>query len=185
MMAWRLLNLQGAIGIAVSLALGVLLLVQKGETRHWRKQSGQYERQWKAEASAHQKTAGSYQAAALARADADARNIARVRAEQKAISERSLHDFQSRLADARAAADRLRRGAVQAPADPGGAGSPSVPAAGAAAGRADGAAAQDGFPLADRLIATEQAIQLQALIDWIASQARIDHDGADAKGDKR
>ena len=41
----RLLNVQGAFGIAASLALLGLLLIQKGETRHWRKQSHGFETQ--------------------------------------------------------------------------------------------------------------------------------------------
>jgi hypothetical protein len=39
----RLLNIQGIAGLAVSLALGVLLAIQKGETRHWRTESGRIE----------------------------------------------------------------------------------------------------------------------------------------------
>ena len=34
MMFLRLLNVQGIAGIAVSLALGILLVIQKGETHH-------------------------------------------------------------------------------------------------------------------------------------------------------
>ena len=39
----RLLNIQGIAGLAAALVLGVMLLVQKGETRHWRRQSAQFE----------------------------------------------------------------------------------------------------------------------------------------------
>ena len=42
-MILRLLGPQGLAGLAVSLCLTLLLVWQKGETRHWRKQSGQYE----------------------------------------------------------------------------------------------------------------------------------------------
>jgi len=42
MILLRLLNVQGIAGIAVSLALGILLLLQKGETRQWRKSSGRF-----------------------------------------------------------------------------------------------------------------------------------------------
>ena len=38
MMFLRMLNVQGIAGIAVSLALALLLVIQKGETRHWRKE---------------------------------------------------------------------------------------------------------------------------------------------------
>ena len=43
-MILRLLNAQGIAGIVVGLALAVLLVVQKAETGHWKKQSGQFER---------------------------------------------------------------------------------------------------------------------------------------------
>jgi hypothetical protein len=33
-MIFRLLNIQGIAGLAVSIALGLLLVMQKGETRH-------------------------------------------------------------------------------------------------------------------------------------------------------
>jgi hypothetical protein len=49
-----------------------------------------------------------------------------------------------------------------------------VPAIPPAAGKPDEAAAQDRFPLADRLTATEQAIQLDELIKWVERQAKID-----------
>jgi hypothetical protein len=39
----RFLNWQGIAGLAASLALAILLVIQKGETRHWRAQSGQFE----------------------------------------------------------------------------------------------------------------------------------------------
>ena len=39
----RLLNVQGIAGLAISIALGVLLMFQKGEARHWRKQASQFE----------------------------------------------------------------------------------------------------------------------------------------------
>ena len=41
-MILRLLNGQGIAGLAASLALALLLIVQRGETRHWRKQSDQF-----------------------------------------------------------------------------------------------------------------------------------------------
>ncbi len=42
-MILRFLNLQGVAGLAAALALLALLLVQKGETRHWKKRSNQFE----------------------------------------------------------------------------------------------------------------------------------------------
>jgi len=59
----RLLNIQGIAGIAAALALLSLLLAQKLETRHWRKQSGQYEQLYRAEQGASAQTVASYRAA--------------------------------------------------------------------------------------------------------------------------
>ena len=42
-MILRLLNAQGIAGLAASLCLALLLVLQKGETRHWKKQSSQFE----------------------------------------------------------------------------------------------------------------------------------------------
>jgi hypothetical protein len=54
-----------------------------------------------------------------------------------------------------------------------------VPALPAAAGEPDEAADQAGLSVADRLIATEQAIQLDELIKWVDRQGDIDPNAAD------
>ena len=45
----RLLNIQGIAGLAVSVCLALLLVIQRGDTRHWRKQSGQFEQLYRGE----------------------------------------------------------------------------------------------------------------------------------------
>jgi hypothetical protein len=50
-----------------------------------------------------------------------------------------------------------------------------MPAAGAAPGAAGSAAEEGGFSVKDRLIATEQAIQLDELIKWVNGQAKVDN----------
>lgn len=129
---------------------------------------------WSDEKAAHGRTIANYLRAALNSAEAGARDLARVRSEQTAISERIANDYQTRLAGARAAADRLRSASGEATTDSRGPGGSPVPA------RAAGPAAQDGFSLTDRLIATEQALQLQALIDWVEAQAKVDNSGVAA-----
>jgi hypothetical protein len=52
MMLLRLLSPQGIAGLAVSLALAILLVLQKAETRHWRKQSGQFGQLYRGEQAA-------------------------------------------------------------------------------------------------------------------------------------
>src|SRR5205823_12564534 len=108
-MILRLLNWQGIAGIAVSLALGILLLIQKGETRHWRKQSAGFEQLYRQEQSLFATTVADYRAAADAARAADKADAARAAAEQQAISQRTANDLQARLSAARARADQLHR----------------------------------------------------------------------------
>jgi Tfp pilus assembly major pilin PilA len=175
---FRLLNVQGIAGIAASLALIGLLLVQKVETRHWRKQSGQYEQLYQGERAAHQTTELNYRRAADQTRAADEANAERVAAEQRTISERTSHDYETRLADARAraadAAQRLRGEAAAAATDPRDRRTAAMPDLSAAAGGTPQAAGQDRLSPEDALTATEQAIQLDELIEWVKRQAAID-----------
>jgi hypothetical protein len=173
----RLLNPQGIAGLAVSFALAILLLMQRGETRHWKDRSSQFEQLYRDEQAALAGTVANYRAAAdRARAEDEA-NARRAAAEQQAINERTAHDFEARLAAARAAAQRLRL-QPEAAADPrrrAGAPVPGLPAAGGGAAEAPG---QDRLPPSDALTATEQAIQLDELIRWVKAQAKVDNNGA-------
>jgi hypothetical protein len=173
----RFLNWQGAFGIAASLCLFGLLLIQKGDTRHWRKQSQGFEANYRAEQHAHAQTVANYRAAAETARRADAANRERVVAAQQDINERTIHDYEARLGDARTVADRLRGGA--AAADRGTGRAAAVPASGATARAAGGPAAQGGLSVSDRLTATEQAIQLDELINWVTAQAAVDNQGRD------
>lgn len=78
----RLLNPQGIAGIAISLALAILLLIQKGETGHWKSESGRFEQLYGQEQSALAGTVANYRAAAAAARAADRANLARVAAGQ-------------------------------------------------------------------------------------------------------
>ncbi|HUE79735.1 MAG TPA: hypothetical protein VMN38_08900 [Sphingomicrobium sp.] len=180
-MMLRFLNLQGMIGIAVSVVLLGLFLVKANEARRWHKQADRFERSYLAEQSARAGTIANYRAAAETARRQDLANAGRVAAEQRIISERTTHDLQARLADARARALRLQLGTRTAATAQRGGGATAVPAAGATPGLADRAAEEDGLPLAaqdfsleDRLIATEQAIQLDELIKWVIAQAAVD-----------
>jgi len=183
----RLLNVQGAFGIAASLALLGLLLIQKGETRHWRKQAQGFETLYRGEQQSHAQTIANYRAAAETARRADAANRDRVLSAQADINERTIHAYEARVGDARARVDRLRSETGAAAIDRGGVRATPLPAAGAAARATDGPAAQGGFslaseglPLDERLIATEQAIQLDELIKWVRAQAAVDNQGRDA-----
>ncbi|HEY7005797.1 MAG TPA: hypothetical protein VH392_04865 [Sphingomicrobium sp.] len=175
----RLINFQGIAGIAVSLALAILLVIQKGETRHWKKESARFDQLYGEEQAARAGTVANYRAAADAARAADEANVARVAAEQRSINERISNDFEARLAAARQNAERLsakrlRREAASAAADPGLRGAAPVPGLPTSAGTAAESAGEDGLSDSDRLLATEQAIQLDELIKWVRKQSAVD-----------
>jgi hypothetical protein len=172
----RFLNLQGIAGAAVALCLAVMLVTQKGETRHWKKQSEQFEQLYRGQQSAFAATVANYRAAADQTRAADRANVDRVAAEQSAINRRSTNDFEVRLATARAAAERLRLQPAAAADSRGGRGAP-VPSIPASTGGSAQGPGQDRLPGSDALIATEQAIQLDELIKWVKAQAKVDTSG--------
>ena len=174
----RLLNVQGIVGIAAALALLVLLLVARGETRRWRKQSAQYEQLYRGQQLALARTVAGYRAATDAARAADQANARRVTAEQNAINERIAHDYETRLAAARARAARLQLGARAAAGDPCAGRDAAVPGLPAARCGPAQAARENRLPAADALIATEQAIQLDELIRWVRRQHSIDVNAA-------
>lgn len=176
----RFLGPAGIAGLVVSIILSTLLVVQKGETRHWKKQSGQFEQLYHADQAAFAMTVANYRSAAAAARAADQANAARVAAEQHSINERTSHDFEARLAAARAAADRLRPGTTAA--NSGGGGTAPVSGVHAPAGGPDQTAGEDGFSIDDRLTATEQAIQLDELIKWVRRVAGIEVNGKPPNG---
>ena len=172
-MILRLLNPQGIAGLAASICLALLLLIQKAETRHWKKQSGQFEQLYHSDQTAFAQTVAGYRSAADAARAADRAAVDRVHAEQAAINERTAHDYETRLAAARARSDELRR-VAQAPAHSGDGGTAPVSALSAAAAGAHEAAGEGRLSGPDALIATEQAIQLDELIKWIRRQHSVD-----------
>ena len=172
----RLLNSQGIAGITISIGLAVLLVIQKGETRHWKKQGARFEQLYRGEQSAFAATVANYRAAAEAARTADKANAARVASEQRAINERTLNDYQGRLADARARAraEQLRRQAHANAAHRGSGGAASVSGVPVGAAEPAEAAGEARLPAADALTATEQAIQLDELIKWVRAQGALD-----------
>src|SRR5438067_8432183 len=134
-MILRLLGWQGVAGIGVALALSILLVIQKVETRHWKKESGSFEQLYRQEQSAFATTVANYHAAAEQARAADQANMARVTADQAAITERTANDYQVRIAAARAESQRLRSGA-QPTADSSARRNPPVSGLPAAPGRA-------------------------------------------------
>jgi hypothetical protein len=174
MIPLRILNIPGIAGLAVSVALAVLLLIQAVETRHWKKESGRFEKLYLEEQSAFAGTVANGRAAAAAARASDQANAGRVEAEQRAISERTSNDYEAHLAAARALARRLRGQAAIAAADSGRRGAAPVPGLPAPPGGPAQAAGEDRLPVSERELATEQAIQLDELIKWVRRQHAVD-----------
>jgi hypothetical protein len=173
-MILRFLNIQGIAGVGASLALAILLLVQKAETRHWKKQSASFEQLYQQERSAFATTVADYRSTATQARAADLANAQRVAADQRTINERTEHDYEARLAAVRAAAQRLHV-QPQTAANPGTRADPPVPGLSATTGSAAQVAREDRLSSPDALTATEQAIQLDELIKWIRAQAVVDN----------
>jgi hypothetical protein len=177
----RLLSPQGIAGIAASICLALLLVIQTGQTRHWKKQSSQFQRLYAQEQIAFARTVANYRSAAEQARRNDAANAVRVRGEQSKINEETRNDLEKRLAVARARAGELR-GRTSAVANSGAGGAAPMPALSASAGSPAEAAGQDRLssPIAsnDALIATEQAIQLDELIQWVRRQHAVDVNAA-------
>jgi FtsZ-interacting cell division protein ZipA len=153
---------------AGTIALVTMLLIAKADARHWQKRQ-------EATQAAFDKTVADYRAAAEKARAADLTNAQRVKSEQQQITQEVSHDYETRLADARKRADDLRL-RLAAQANPRPSGAAQLPTLPAPAGRPDETPA-DGFPVAERLKATEQAIQLDELISWVERQARVDVQG--------
>ena len=156
------------IGIAAALMLAMLI----HDRNRWRSRSESYAAQLGAERNAHSATVANYRAAAEQARREDAESLARVKAEQTQISERTSNDFEERIAAARASARRLRDQAAAA-ADSGARRVAPVPGLPAATGVIAQAAGEGGLSQSDRLIATEQAIQLDELIKWVRAQQAV------------
>lgn len=123
----------------------------------------------------HRQTKANFRAAQARAAQLEAERLLRVEREQQEITDEVTADYRRRLADARARAEQLRAEPGRTGEHPAGAADRDrLPAAGDAAGRADGAAAHPGLSDYERLVATEQAIQLDALISWVERQAGIE-----------
>jgi hypothetical protein len=169
----RFLNVQGIAGIAASVALALLLLMQKSETRHWKRSNARFEQLYSNEHSAFAQTVANYRAAADSARAADQANLTRVAAEQRAIDERTSDDFEARLAAARSLAQRLRKQSAGSAADSRAGEATPVPRLPAPADGAAETSGKDGLPQPDALIATEQAIQLDELIKWVRQQHAV------------
>ncbi|MFN3990037.1 MAG: hypothetical protein ACK4IS_07245 [Erythrobacter sp.] len=132
-----------------------------------------------AERSANAGTVNAFIAAThQAQAEAEA-NAARVAREQEIITDAISRDHSADLAALSARYERLLQSAQRAAIHSGSAGAAGVPGLPGAASPADAASGQDRLPatgvmaLDDAFTASVQALQLDALIDWIERQQAV------------
>lgn len=136
------------------------------------------------ERAAHAATVRNHEQAATQAKVAQAANLFRVKAEQNAQSERIASAYQKDLAALRARRDQLAALLWQATPS-GGAGVPGavyVPGPGEGSVRASQASDDQGLPAAactplnleERFVASAQALQLDALIDWVEAQSALE-----------
>jgi hypothetical protein len=149
-------------GLAIIAALGVMLLLAKGDARHWRKTAQN-------EKMAHELTVSGYRKAAAEAKAADLENVARVQAEQATITERIEDEYQGKLATAADRYDRLR---AQAAAYSGSPRTADMSEASEATCRAYAGTDCDGIPALLKAAQdnTDKLIGLQA---WTAAQASV------------
>ena len=134
----------------------------------WRANNGLHDT-IKAERAHYAETVANFK---KAQADAEAlqaHNLARVAKAQKDVTDETLDDYNRRVADLRARYQRLQsQGNRSATRDP------DLPAVPGTAARLDEAPRENGLPSPDALIASEQALQLDALITWVERQGKIE-----------
>ena len=133
----------------------------------WRANNGLHD-SLKAERAAHAQTVANFKKAQADAEAVQAHNLVRVAKAQKDITDETLDDYNRRVADLRARYKRLLEQGNRSAS-----GNPDLPAVPNATSGTDAAAQQDGLSSADALTASEQALQLDALITWVARQAKV------------
>ena len=164
----------------------------------WIETAETYERERDEERAAHATTKNEYRLAQAQAARQEAARLKRVREQQEEITDAIKSDYRGQLADLGARAERLRaqlrartdivgptaseRGASVRDAA-GGTGSASADRRLPAAGEEPAVVGTFGRTAEEQLerdiVATQQALQLDALIDWVEQQTAIDPNAAD------
>ena len=134
----------------------------------WRANNGLHDT-IKAERASYAETVASFRDAQAKAELAQKANLARVSIQQRTITDETLDDYNRRVAVLRARYQRLLSQGNRSAS--GGADLPAIPDT---SGRINEAPVENGLPAADALTASEQALQLDALITWIERQAKVE-----------
>ena len=134
----------------------------------WRANNGLHDT-IKAERARYAETVANFKDAQAKAELAQKANLARVSIQQRNITDETLDDYNRRVADLRARYQRLLSQGNRSAS-----GNAAMPAIPDATGRIDEAPDENGLPAADALTASEQALQLDALITWVDRQAKVE-----------
>lgn len=134
----------------------------------WRANNGLHDT-IKAERARYAETVANFKDAQAKAELAQKANLARVSIQQRNITDETLDDYNRRVAVLRARYQRLLSQGNRSAS-----GNAAMPAIPDATGRIDEAADENGLPAADALTASEQALQLDALITWVERQAKVE-----------
>ena len=150
--------------LAANAILFLVLNTRTADRDQWRDTA-------KAEKAAHDQTVSNYRSASAKAQAAAQANVARVKAEQTVITERTKNEYQARLADVDARYDRVRA-QLAARSDLGSSDPAPVSLTRDATCRAYGGGSCDDL-LAKLRIAERQAWNLVALRQWVVDQAAV------------
>jgi hypothetical protein len=185
-LAWLAANWKVSVAALALAGTSLAAVIERAEAQH-------YSKLYQAEVSARAADQASVRQATATAQAADAANVARVQTAQATITKQVSDDYDKQIADARARAadlaDQLASVQQHAKTADGGGSVKAVPAVSAATGSADGASGDQGLSgssgdaasramtVQERLAATETAIRLMALQDWVRGQAGVDVTG--------
>ena len=155
--------------VIAALVVAVALLAMKADLRTAERDKARTD--FAAEQQAHQQTIANYRTASAEAQRQAAANVERVKAEQAQITERTLNDYQARLAAVDARYERVRAELV-ARTDLSGSDLAPVSIASDATCRSYAGTDCDGL-LAKLAIAERQAWNLVALRKWVEEQAGV------------
>ncbi|MES2903996.1 MAG: hypothetical protein V4696_07410 [Pseudomonadota bacterium] len=154
----------------VMLALALFAGFQMLRAGNWEEKANSETAHADAIQAAFDETVEDYRQASEAAQRAAVANVERVEAEQERITENVTTDYRARIADARARYERLR---AQARSNSGSPDATGMPSASDPASGIDGATEPNGLSDAERLEATEIALRLEALQDWVRQTSAV------------
>lgn len=156
---------------AMAIALALFAALCWHQWGHYKHQAEALRADLNTEVAAHRQTKAAYRAAQQAAEEAETARLARVKAQQEKITDDVSQDYSRRLAALRTRYDRMRaQSGTRADSAPGRVTVSGLPDA---ASGIDEAPGSDRFSLDRRMTASQQALQLDALIDWVERQAGV------------